>query len=90
MNKTRRKSLKEVMTQIENMQSILCDLLGTLDSLCGEEEEYRDNMPENMYGSEKYEKADAAADAITAAYDALESADNSLTEAVENIEEAMQ
>lgn len=50
-----------------------------------EEEEYRDNMPENMQGSEKYEKADAAVDAISAAYDALEAADSDMEEAIGSI-----
>ena len=86
----RRKSLDKVMRQIEAMQSGIFELLGDLEAIREEEEEYRDNMPENLQGSEKYEKADAAVDAITAAYDALEAADSSMSEPIESIEEAIQ
>ena len=48
-----------------------------------EEEEYRDNMPENLQGSEKYETAEAAIDALSTAIDSISEACNSLEEAME-------
>lgn len=89
MNKARRKSLNELMGRIENVQSEIAEILEELDSLRGEEEEYRDNMPENFWSSEKYERADEAVDSLDTAYDALESADSDLTEAADAIEEAI-
>lgn len=41
MNKARRKSLQEVIDKLEG-------LMGDVESLQEEEEEYRDNIPENM------------------------------------------
>lgn len=67
MNKMRRKQLDEVIAKITAAK----DLLETLQE---EEEEYRDNMPENLSGSEKYEAADAAADNMSSAVDSLDEA----------------
>lgn len=44
---------------------------------------YRDNMPENLQGSEKYEMADAACESMQEAIDQLE-------QAVSNIESAQE
>jgi hypothetical protein len=46
-----------------------------------EEEEYRDNMPENLQGSERYETADTACDNLQSAIDSLEEAFEYLNEA---------
>jgi hypothetical protein len=76
MNKARRKALLDVSSQIRS----IAEELGVL---CREEEEYRDNMPENLQGSERYEKTDEAAYCLEHALD-------SLSEATESIEEATQ
>lgn len=55
MNKIRRKNLQAIIDQLE-------ELKGSLEDLQAEEEEYRDNIPENMQESERYEKADEAVD----------------------------
>lgn len=67
MNKMRRKQLDEVIAKIEEAKELL-------EVLQEEEEEYRDNMPENLQGSEKYELADEAVDNMSNAVDALEEA----------------
>ena len=76
MNKARRDALQKISDKIE-------DLKGQLESLTYEEAEYRDNIPENLQGTEKYEKADTAVSALEEAMENLESA-------VENIESAME
>ncbi len=53
MNNSRRKDLRGIIDQIEELKGLLEDLM------C-EEEEFRDNIPENLQGSERYEKSDAA------------------------------
>ena len=67
MNKLRRKQLDEVIAKIEEAKELL-------ETLQEEEEEYRDNMPENLQGSEKYEMADEAVDNMSSAVDALDEA----------------
>ena len=65
MNKARRKNIQDVVGQLEDLKSALEDVLH-------EEEEYRDNIPENLQGSERYEKADEACDTLSGAVDDLE------------------
>ena len=76
MNKARRKALDEVISKIEEAKELL-------ENLQAEEEEYRDNMPENLQGSERYEAADAAVDNMSSAVDALEEAISSIESAQE-------
>ena len=53
MNNPRRKKLQAIIDQLEELKS-------SLEELQEEEEECRDNMPENLQGSERYERADEA------------------------------
>jgi len=76
MNKSRRDNIQEVVGQLEDLKS-------TLEGLQGEEEEYRDNIPENLQGSERYEKADEACDTLSEAVDGLEDIITSLGELAE-------
>ena len=76
MNKIRRKSLQEIADK-------LAELKEELEALQSEEEDYRDNMPENFQGSERYERADAACDSLSEAADSLDSAISSIEEAIE-------
>ena len=76
MNKARRTSLM-------NLQDIINKAKEKLEELLEEEEEARDNLPENLLNSERYERAEAACNNITSAIDSLE-------EAMSYIEEAAQ
>ena len=55
MNTPRRKNLQKVIDMLEALKS-------DIETARDEEEEYRDNMPENLQNSERYEKADNACD----------------------------
>ena len=70
------KALDEVISKIEEAKELL-------ENLQAEEEEYRDNMPENLQGSERYEAADAAVDNMSSAVDALDEAISSIESAQE-------
>lgn len=76
MNKARRKALDEVISKIEEAKELL-------ENLQAEEEEYRDDMPENLQGSERYGAADAAVDNMSSAVDALNEAISSIESAQE-------
>lgn len=76
MNKIRRKELQSINYQIEELKS-------SLEDLHAEEEEYRDNMPENLWGSERYDKAEAAIANMENAISALEEAISSIDAATE-------
>lgn len=76
MNKERRKRLQKIYDTLQELQS-------DLSVIKDEEESYRDDMPDNLQGSDKYQKADAAVDA-------LDEADTSIDEALSSIETAME
>ena len=76
MNKIRRKAIQELKSRSE-------ELMEELDSLKDAEEEYRDNIPENLQGSERYEKAENAVDNLESAYYSLEEVISYLEEATE-------
>jgi len=75
MNKARRKQLQALLDRFEELQA-------ELEGLQTEEEESRDNIPENLWGSERYEKAEE-----TCSY--LEDAVGSLEEMVESLAAAI-
>lgn len=60
-------------------------LLGTASGLVstalGQEEDALDNMPENLQGSERYEKIEAAADLLNDASECIDSAIEKINEA---------
>lgn len=65
MNNKRRKELDEIYDSIE-------DIKYKLESILADEENYRDNIPENLQGSERYETADEACDALSNAVDSVD------------------
>ncbi len=76
MNKARRKALSAIIDKLEELK---CDL----EVLQSEEEEYRDNMPENLQNSERYEVADNACSNMEDAVSYLEDAISSIEAATE-------
>lgn len=76
MNKIRRKNLQTIIDRLE-------DIKADLEEITYEEEEYRDNIPENLQGSEKYECADEACDNLNDAADTLNEVIDSITTAME-------
>lgn len=62
MNNKRRKELDELYEQVE-------DLKFKLDTIREDEETYKDNIPENLQGSERYETAEEAVEALDNAVD---------------------
>ena len=75
MNRIRRKNLEDIIQKLEDIKT-------DLELLKDEEEEYRDNIPDNLQGSERYEKADVACDSLTLAFDSLEETVSYIEDAV--------
>lgn len=76
MNKARRKELSRAVELLEEAQSII-------ESCRDEEQEYIDNMPENLQESEKYYAAEEAVNNMDEAYDKI-------GEAIDSVESAME
>lgn len=74
MNAVRRKALMKIANELENLRV-------QLEDLQAEEEEYRDNMPENLWGSSRYEAAEEAIDNMTEAVSGLEDVYSYIVEA---------
>lgn len=71
MNNIRRKEIREIIDELETLAGKLDDLYSWLDELKSEEEEYRDNIPENLQGGIRYEESEEASDNMEYASDAL-------------------
>lgn len=76
MNKQRRKEIQEIIDRIEAIKS-------DLETVRDDEQFYMDSIPENLMGSERYEKAEEAVSN-------LEGACDNLDEALEQLEAAME
>lgn len=76
MNKQRRKALAEVLEKIEVARALLEDI-------AGEEEDYKDNIPENLQTSDRYQQAENACTNMVEAGEALEDVICKLEEAME-------
>lgn len=75
MNKIRRKALQEIYDK-------LSDLREELETIKDEEDESRENMPENLQGSERYEQSETASGNIDEAMEYLSSACDSIESAM--------
>lgn len=79
MNNNRRKEIKNIIDRIGNFEveisetmSKLEDLKSDMEDILDNEEESRDNIPECLHGSERYEKAESACDNLSDAVNALD------------------
>ncbi|MCQ4952143.1 hypothetical protein [Holdemania filiformis] len=76
MNKERRKSLREIQSKLDRLGQ-------DLETLKEEEEEYRDNMPENLQESDRYQRADEVCDLLQEVLESMDNAYQQIEEAVE-------
>lgn len=76
MNKERRGRLEALLERIEAVKD-------GVEEILAEEEEARDNIPENLWSTEAYERSDAACDSLTDAVSSLEDAISSMEAATE-------
>ena len=71
------------MREKVNIIEQIVDLKNNLENIQQDEDDYRDNMPENLWGSERYEKSEEASQN-------LELAISSLEEVIDYLEESIQ
>ena len=74
MNKVRREELNKALERLYDAQAIV-------EQCLDEEQDYLDNIPENLQDSERYEKAESAVQA-------LEDTISNIEDAISNIETA--
>lgn len=73
MNNDRRKQITKALSAFEalDLENKLEDIKSLFEEIRDDEQEYYDNMPESLQGSEKGEKAEAAVSALEEILDAL-------------------
>lgn len=74
MNNQRRKEINEVIKR-------LMDIKSDIESIAGDEQDYYDNMPENLQGSMRAETSENALDSLYSAIDSIDEISDALTEA---------
>ena len=67
MNKARRQQLSKWLEDLEEIK-------GELETICSDEEDYFDNMPENLQGSQRGMDAEEAIDQMNEAVSSIEDA----------------
>ena len=95
MNNKRRKAIATILNQLDLLKSQLEVINRKFDGLKSdtediqyEEEEARDNIPESLQDSERYEISDAACDNLNSAAESLEEVISNLEDAISYLTDA--
>lgn len=67
MNKTRRQQLRKWLEDVENIKN-------ELETICSDEQDYFDNMPENLQGSQRGSDSEEAIEQMEEAVSYIEDA----------------
>lgn len=86
MNKKRRQCIDAVILKINNLQDIIEELQQDIEDIAADEQDYLDNIPENLQASERYEAGENAVENLEAAINWLE--DINTSELEELLEDA--
>ena len=87
MNQNRRKQLMEWFKKADAWITQGEELKSRLENICSDEQDYFDNMPENLQGSMRGSDAEEAIDAMNEAIESMENAIDAAEEAASCIEE---
>lgn len=90
MNNVRRKEIKEVVERIYKVQSMIDDIKNDLECIKDEEDDYRDNIPENLQESDRYYSSEEASENLEDAIDELDTILGEIEDAICSAESAME
>lgn len=91
MNAARRKEIEKAIKRLETLKEQINDLRGEIEvGIKSDEETYLESMPENMQGSDKAEKSQAAIDSLDVAINHLDEVENYIDNSIEQLTEAAQ
>ncbi len=88
MNKVRRKEIASAIALMEKTKDLVFDAKDIIESAKDEEEEYVENMPENLCGSVRCEMAESAVEFLDNCLDTLEEIYGQFDDAIDSAEEA--
>lgn len=89
MNSARRLQIKKIISELAKIKTNIDSVAENIATIKADEEDYRDDIPENLQGSDRYYKADEACDNIESAINDLDSIKEELESALDSLEEAM-
>ena len=75
MNNKRRAQIKKIIEELSAIQ-------GRISCICDDEQEYLDNIPDNLQGSVRYDTASEAVDTLSEAADAIDEVSETLSNAL--------
>lgn len=87
MNKNRRKELMEWVKKAEDWAAQGEELKDVLENICSDEQDYFDNMPENLQGGQRGMDAEEAIDAMNEAIESMGNAIEAAEEAASCVDE---
>ena len=88
MNNTRRKAILAVTSKLGTVKEEIESLMQDIEVIKTEEEDYKDNIPENMQGGDRYEAAETAIENLDEAYSCLDDIVESLEETERYLDES--
>lgn len=86
MNEARRKDISTTLNKVTEAQELLESIQSDIDSVYFNEQMARDNIPESLRETERYEKCDAACDNLDTAASSIDDALQSLQEVSDALE----
>lgn len=75
LNRERRDRLRDAMKMLSNVSSIV-------ERVCDEEQDCMDNYPENLQGTDRFERMEAAVDSLNDALEKIDEAKDCIQSAV--------
>lgn len=75
MNESRRARLRGAISKLSDVQAVV-------QSVCDQEEDCVDNMPENLQGTERFERMEDAVDHLSEALEKLDEAKDHIQAAI--------
>lgn len=87
MNKNRRKELMEWVKKAEDWAAQGEELKDVLENICSEEDDYFNNIPENLQNSQRAMDAEEAIDAMNEAIESMGNAIEAAEEAASCVDE---
>lgn len=88
MNKERRKQIQEIVEELNSIKDRLSELISDIESLEEEEQEYFDNIPENLLSSQRACDSEEAIDYLYSGKHELEDTMCYIDAAIDDLENA--
>lgn len=87
MNKNRRKELMEWVRRAEEWAAQGAELKDELENICSDEQDYFDNIPENLQGGQRAMDSEEAIDKMNEAIDSMDNAIEAAEEAASCVDD---